>query len=334
MRAETPAPPASEPRLDPDRVAVLGAGRLGRAVASLLRKAEVVVYDRHAAALEALAAATAHPRLSTTVDIGEAVRGASLLYLAVPASSLEALCFDLGPHALPDQMVLLASRGVTEGFQLPHEHVRKQTCLRQIGVLGGPLHVRELSAGRRMNAVIASRFQQVIDRARHLSSDAPVHFQASPDIIGVQVAGAVGNVASIAAGMSEALELGDTARGVILARGLLEAREIGVALGAGAETFSGLAGVGELIPRAVRSMERHLDLGRALGQGQSLGNALTSVSGHVEGLRTAKESVALGLRRSLELPLVSAVHAVAHEGADPRALLEAVLSLPLELRSR
>ncbi|MEL6186882.1 MAG: NAD(P)-binding domain-containing protein, partial [Myxococcota bacterium] len=199
----------SPPALDRNRVAVLGAGRLGRAVVSLLKGAHISVYDRRPSALEELAGSTDHPRLSTTTDISEAMQGASLLYLAVPASSLAELCTDLAPHGLPDQMVLLASRGVTEGFQLPHQHVRNKTCLRQIGVFGGPLHVRELSAGRRLNAVIASRFHLVVEKVREVSAGAPVHFQVSRDVIGVQVAGAVGNVASIAAGMAEALELGD-----------------------------------------------------------------------------------------------------------------------------
>lgn len=314
--------------LDPHRVAVLGAGRLGRATARLLTKATLALYDRAPAVLDDAKRETGLD-IEATTDLATAIRGAQLLVLAVPAHEQKALAETLGPHVLPDQMALLASRGVTEGFTLPHTHLRTHTCLRKIGVLGGPLHVRELAAGRRMNAVIASKFSEVVKAVQGFVADTPISLQPSKDIVGVQVAGAVANVASIAAGMAEGLELGDTARGVLLARGLLEGRAIAETLDADPETFSGLAGIGELIPRAVRSMERHLELGRALGSGQKLDAALAMVEGHVEGLSTADEAAALAERTGLFLPMVQAVHEVAAGRGQARARLEAVLAHPL-----
>lgn len=317
-------------RLNPERVAVLGAGRLGRATARLLGSAQIVLYDREGGVLED-AQQEVEAELETTTDLARAIRGAQLLVMAVPAGELENLAQALGPHVLPDQMALLASRGVTDGFTLPHSHLRAHTCIRKLGVMGGPLHVRELSAGRRMNAVIASRFSEVVATVKRLTEKAPIFLQPSRDIVGVQVAGSVANVASIAAGLAEGLELGETARGVLLARGLLESRVVGEALGADPETFAGLAGIGELIPRAVRSMERHLALGRALGSGHDLEDARAEAEGHVEGLRTAREAVALARREGFELPLVQAVHEIAEGRAEARAQVEAVLARPLAL---
>lgn len=319
------------PELDPELAAVIGTGPLAQAAARILAlgRSKVRMYSRRADSRDLL-----EPDLGAVdiiTDLQEAIRGAAALFLALPAGELEEIGRRIGPLVVPDQVVLIASRGVTEGFRLPHEHIRAQTSLRKIGVLGGPLHVRELAAGRRINVVIASRFGEVFDVVARLTRGAPVSFHPTRDVIGVEIAGAIANVASIAAGMAETLSLGDTARGVLLAHGVIEARVLGVAHGADRETFAGLTGLGELIPRAIRSMERHIELGRRLAEGASVSSVLEAMDGHVEGVLTAREARRRAEALKLELPLVSAVAAVMDERADPRARLEAVLARPLPL---
>ena len=317
-----------EPILDPHRMTIIGAGRLARATAQLISDAHLVVYTRRPHEN----AEGFPPSTEFCHNIADSIYRARAILLAVPTHALDAVTGELGPHILPDQIVLVASRGVTAGFKLPSEHVRKSTCIRKLGVLGGPLHVQELEAGRRMNAVIASRFSEVVDVVRTYTRQGAVSFQSTDDIIGVQIAGAIANVACIAAGMAEALELGDTARGVLQARGIVEARPIGIRLGANSDTFSGLAGLGELIPRAVTSMERHIELGRCLGRGLNLDAALQRVAGHVEGVQTAREAAQWAKTRQLELPLIRAVQEVLDGNDSPRQQLEQVLAEPLELK--
>lgn len=322
---------APEPPIDPKLVSVLGTGPFAQVVARILvpsgaRIQMLAFREDHEVEVEGVRVLN---------DVEEAVRTAGLLLFAVPAGDLMDIAGRLGPFVQPDQLVLVASRGATEGFRLPHQHIREKTCLRKIGVLGGPLHVEELAAGRRLNAIIAARFTEVITAIKGLTRGTPVSFHTTRDVLGVEIAGAIANVATIAAGMTETLKLGDTARGVLLAHGIAEARRLGVALGADPETFSGLAGLGELIPRSVRSMERHVELGRKLSAGLSLDESLSQVRGHVEGVQTAREAVRKAEELDLELPLVTAIAKVLEGGkVDSRVELEAVLARPLPATHR
>ena len=314
-----------------EAVALVGAGPLARSVARILSigGAEVRLYAQGRDVGDPVA--DDEGSVTHYEELSDAVREASMVFLAIPAGDLDALCQELAPYVLPDQIAIVASRGVTEGFRLPHEHLRAHTCIRKIGVLGGPVHSGEMEAGRRINAVIASRFPEVIDKVSALSEPAPVSFHPSADIVGVEIAGAISNVASVAAGLAEGLSLGKTAEGILLARGVAEGRSLGLRLGAREETFAGLAGLGELIPRAVRSMERHVELGRQLAQGTPLEAILESLDGHVEGILTAREASAKAQALSLDLPMVFAVGEILKGNVDPRTRLDAVLAQPLPL---
>lgn len=316
------------------KMAVIGGGPMGRAIGRILARPEarVSVWARRPELRERLRGEL--PGVQVPAELAAALDGAQVVMFAVPANELEAAAKDYGDYATGDQVVLSATRGVGPGFALPHELIRKQTCIRKIGVLGGPLHARELSLGRQINLVLASRFPEVIEEVRALIAGAPVALSPSKDVLGVEVAGAIANVASLAAGMAEGLELGDTARGVLLTHGLADAKRLGVALGAEEVTFAGLAGVGELIPRNVTSMDRHLEVGRRLAKGETLTGAMAAVEGHVEGVATAKEAVQKANLLRLKLPLVAAVAAVLEGQARPKESLEAVLHLGLELEGR
>lgn len=312
-------------------IAVLGGGRLAQAVAEILVASggSVRIWARRPAARRALAKKLEGVQVADTVEA--AAGDVDLLFVAVPASALREVLGTLGEVARPDHLLLHATRGVDAGFVLPHQIVRQETCIRRIGVLGGPLHARDLTSGHPIAAVVASRFDETFAAVRRLTDGGPVHLQQSHDVVGVEVAGAVANVTALAVGMADALDLGDTARGVLLTRGLVEASRIGVHLGGVAETFTGLAGVGDLIPRRVASTERHHALGAALASGQNLDEAISAQKGEVEGVLTAQEAVRLAERAHLDLPLVQAVDMVLHGEADARAALEDVLGLDLDL---
>ncbi len=307
---------------------------MARAIARVLEKSqvEVVVYARSPELRDSLRAAL--PAAKITHEISESVAGAPVVFLAVSADKLKEAAQSYGDHATGDQIVLTACRGVGPGFVLPHQIIRSVTCVRKIGVLGGPIHARELQGGRQINAVLASRYSEVSGALKKLTQGSLISLSLSKDLIGVQVAGAIANVASIAAGMADFVALGDTARGILLTHGLVEARRLGVALGAEDATFSGLAGVGELIPRHVTSMDRHLELGAKLAAGAPLAQAMGELDGHVEGVATAFEAVAAGQRLGLKLPLMEAVHAVLVGKARAQEVLEQVLARGLELEAR
>lgn len=317
--------------MPPLKMAVIGGGPLARAIAHILQPgaADVHLWARSEDARVRLRDQL--PQTTVHHELEQALSEASVVFLAVPADQLLEVAERYGAQARGDQVVLTAARGVGPGFQLPHEMIRARTCVRKIGVLGGPIHARELATGRQINAVLASRFPEVIEWVRRLTHSSPIALHGSRDIVGVQVAGAISNVASIAAGMADALELGDTARGVLLTHGLVDAKKLGVALGGSEKTFGGLAGLGELIPRHVTSMDRHLEVGAKLAAGTSLEETLQAVEGHVEGVLTAQEAMKVAQDKGLELLLVRAVVQVLTGEAGAREALEAVLRHSLEL---
>ncbi len=310
-------------------VALIGAGRMAQVVGHLLLGAghHVRLWTRSPASHPKLAEML--PGLEFAPDLETAITPADVLFLAIPTDALIEVCTAAGAYTRGYQVVLHASRGIADGFLLPHQAIRSVTGLRKIGALGGPLHSRDLGSGRAVATALASRFAEVFETTHELVRGSPVTLHTSFDITGVEVAGAISNVSAIATGMAEALELGDTARGLLLVHGLSEAEHLGLRLGAEAETFAGLAGVGDLIPRSVSSTDRHRVLGSQLARGVSFEEAQKEVGARLEGPVTASEVHRWATTHDLSLPLVSAVHSIILGERPAREGLEAVLKRDL-----
>jgi glycerol-3-phosphate dehydrogenase (NAD(P)+) len=311
--------------------AVLGAGKLGAAISLLLARAghDVTIWARTPEKAQALAA-KAPERLHPVESLAQACKDAALVYFAVPAQALREVARAAGAVAQGHQVVLHACRGVGEGFTLASDIIRAETCWKKLGVVGGPLYVDDAERGRPLVCVLAARFDEVQRVTKVLTSGTRVRLHSTRDMTGVEVAGAISNVAQVAAGMALGLGLGETDQGLLLIRGLTEATRLGVALGAERATFSGLAGVGDLIPRPVTSMHHHRKLGAELGAGGDAA-ALTATWSELEALRTVREARALGARLGLTLPLIEAVDGVLFGGAKAGAVVDRLLGLDLDL---
>lgn len=312
------------------KIAVLGGGVLGRAAAKILAigGAEVRLWARRSDVRSALKEELAHAVICDSVSA--ACEGVGLVFFAVPASSIREVASQYGEVAQGDHIVVHAARGVGEGFTLPHQIIRQETCVKKIGVIGGPLHIQDLGTGRPLAMVIASRFDESAEAVRKIVQGTPVRLHPTRDIIGVEISNAISNVSALAVGMAEELALGDTARGLLLTHGLSEAARLGSSLGAQAATFAGLAGVGDLIPRRVTSTNRHYEVGRRIAEGATLEEALQEVSGVVEGAITAREASEEGKRRGVDLPMISAIAAILEGKSKPQEALEAILRLDLD----
>lgn len=324
-------PSVNEEQESPLSVAILGAGRLAWAVGRMLSSPQIEMrfWARKKPAREKLQ--QAFPAAKVPDNIDDAIRDVSLVFYAVPSTSMTELVRKSAPSLSGDQIVLHACRGVAEeeGLHFAHDVFRRETCIRKIGVLGGPLYIEEMGAGHPLVALVGSRYDEVYRRIRDSIQNPLIKLHGTRDLVGVQVAGAISNVTAIAVGMCDALELGDTARGVLCTQGLSNAMRLGVRLGAERATFSGLAGVGDLIPRKVQSTRRNQEVGRMLVQGLELEAALMKAGGSVEGVTTA---IALGQNAMGKgLSLVEMVAGVIHKKEDARAGLERILSMDISL---
>jgi glycerol-3-phosphate dehydrogenase (NAD(P)+) len=308
------------------QIAILGAGKLAQAAAQLLQHTNPRLWARSAAARKKL-----RTKFLVENSLEALCKSSKVFFFAVPAPALDDLVQQYAPFARGDHVILHACRGVAEGFRLPHQVFREHSAVRKIGVLGGPLYISELAEGRIMPLIIASRFEEVCSAVKKLCEGTPIRPYASSDLLGVEIAGAISNVSALAAGMSEALGLGDTARGVLLTHGLAEAARLGAALGASPATFAGLAGVGDLIPRRVTSTDRHHEVGERLARGQALAEITPEQDGSVEGLVTAREAAQRARALGISLPLVEAVASVVAGQQDARSALGTVLAQDLDL---
>lgn len=312
------------------RYAVLGAGRLGQGVAAILgrRHQDVTLWARRE-----LQRRQVHETYGVAVadTVAEATEGRDLVIFAVPASAVFEVACAFGEVAQGNQIALHGSRGVASGCELPHQTIRRATCIKKVGVIGGPLYLEDLSEGQPLFAVVGSRYEEVIGAVRELCEGTPVKVHGCRDPVGVEVAGAVSNVAMIAAGMADALELGETARGVLLTHGLSDAERFGVAIGAELGTFAGLAGVGDLIPRRVSSTLRNARVGQLVASGTPVDDAVAEVQGAVEGVRSAHEVMDRAENLGIHLPLVRAVAHILRGERDARAALFEVLHMDLYL---
>jgi glycerol-3-phosphate dehydrogenase (NAD(P)+) len=314
------------------RIGILGGGRFGRAVAGILagRGVRAHIWSRSSRTRGVLAAELPEGvRIHGRVEA--ACEDAQVVLLAVPMAGMREVLSQYGDVARGDQVVVHAARGVEAGFVLPHQIIRQETCVRKVAALGGPIYAPELGAGRPVAAVLASRFDDAFEQVQRLCAGTRVKVHASRDVVGVEVAGAISNVASLAVGMADALSLGETARGILLTRGLSEAATVGVHLGATPMTFSGLAGIGDLIPRRVASYEHHLSLGRQLARGEVDAETVASQNDRLEGLTTVRAAVRKAEQLGIELPLIDAVDAVVRGEVSAADALDDVLSLDFDL---
>ena len=312
------------------RVAVIGGGRLAYGTLGMLRAAkkagvafDVVGFARTAEGRDVLQKGGA-----VVVDsIAAAVAGAAVVIVAVPAPAVAEVARAAAVAASGDQVVLHAARGVDVDGALPHQVFRRATCWKKIVAIGGPLYLDDAGAGRDLNAALASRFNEAIDLVRTITRGAPVRLHQTHDIVGVELCGALSNLGHLAAGFAAGAGFSETDQGLLTVRALLEAGRLGRALGASPATFSGLAGVGDLIPRHVSSQRLHRDLGEAfVVDGRVVG--LHELEGAVSAIALAQMARDLGIM----LPLVAATGAIL-AGTPAQPTLSAVLDRDLGLQA-
>jgi glycerol-3-phosphate dehydrogenase (NAD(P)+) len=325
-------------------IAVLGAGSWGTALAvQFARSARSVRLwgrDAHQLAQMALDGSnerylpgTAFPQsLQIASDLSEALAGARDVLVVVPSNGLRSLLTQLAPALTPQMHVAWATKGFeADSGKLPHQVARDVLGpARRGAVLSGPTFAREVGAGLPTAMTIASAdAAYAASLAQELSSE---NFRAytSSDIMGVEIGGAVKNALAVAAGLSDGLGFGANTRVALITRGLREMTRLGVALGAKAETFMGLAGLGDLVLTCTDDQSRNRRFGLLLATGISAEAALAQIGQAVEGYGAARAIQAVAARAGVEMPLCEMAYRVLYEGLPARAAVRALMSRPIK----
>lgn len=316
------------------RVAVLGAGAWGTAIASVLAaRLEVTLWARDAAQAETLARLRRNERYLPGFEIPAAVKvssrlndaaSAQLLLAATPVAALR----EIVTVAAPKAPLVWLCKGFEQGTGLlPHQIVEQALGAgARCGALSGPSFAQEVARGLPCALTLAARDAAFAREAAATLHGGRMRVYYSADLVGVEIGGAVKNVMAIAAGISDGLGLGHNARAALITRGLAEIARLGAAMGSQSDTIFGLTGAGDLILTATGDLSRNRRVGLELASGKQLDVILRSLGHVAEGVYTAREVAKLAKARGVEMPVTEAVNAVLEGRLGPKAAVEQLLS--------
>ena len=325
------------------QVGILGAGAWGTALAvHLARQGHAVqLWVRETELVAHMRERRENPRFLPGVELpvavaagddpAAAVRGAGWVIGVVPSAFARAVYRRVAP-ALPAEVGLaVATKGIEEGsLALPLEVAAAELGSRRtLLALSGPSFAHEVARHKPTALVVAGSDPAAAQRFQELLASPALRLYTNGDPLGVQLGGALKNVVAIAAGIADGLDQGDNARAALITRGLAELTRLGVRMGARAETFGGLAGLGDLVLTCTGGSSRNHELGRRLGRGERLADVLEELHVVVEGVRTTRCARQLAVRHEVSMPIVEEVYRILFEGASAREGLARLMSRPL-----
>ena len=324
-----------------DSIAVLGAGSWGMALANLFcetdkrvrlweylpdRASRLAEERRDDAFLPGIALS---PEIQITSDLDEAVDGAELLALVLPSHAMREVCAALNSIRVVGKTLVSMSKGLENETLMRMSEVILDALDKQldnrVAVLSGPSHAEEVSVGVPTTVVAASIDPEVARYVQRSVMAPKFRVYTNPDVIGVEMGGALKNIIAIAAGVSDGLGFGDNTKAALLTRGLAEISRLGGAMGANPLTFAGLSGMGDLIVTCTSRHSRNRNLGERIGKGATLEEAMAQTVMVAEGVRTTLAAHEMAQRAGVEMPITEKIRAVLYEGEDPRAAVSALM---------
>jgi glycerol-3-phosphate dehydrogenase (NAD(P)+) len=324
---------------DPARapVAVLGAGSWGTALAMHLGRGGGVVrlWARDPGLAASMRATRENARylpglslpdaVRVTADAGEALEGSGTVLIAVPSHFVEGVVESVGERVPPRVELVSATKGLEprHGLRMS-ELLAERLPGRAVAVLSGPSFAREVAQGLPTALVVASADEAVAADLQRRLAGPSLRLYTNRDVVGVELGGALKNVMAIATGLVDGLGLGENARAALITRGLAEIVRLGTAAGAQPATFSGLAGLGDLVLTCTGSQSRNHALGHEIARGRSLGQVEAGTPMVAEGVRTVASALRMAREAGVAMPICEEVAAVLFDG---KAVAEALASL-------
>ena len=326
------------------RCAVIGAGAWGTALADLLASNgnETIIWAHEpdvARAIEEchenrrfLAGQPLAPALHATTDQGVALDGAELVVYATPSQHLRQIARHGAAHVSRNAILAVASKGVEHGtLALMTDVIATEVKARAVVGISGPSFANEVVARHPTAIAAASSDAAAALVVQEVFASSTFRVYTNDDVIGVELGGALKNVMAIATGIVEGVGLGYNSRAALITRGLHEMTRLGVALGARASTFAGLAGVGDLVLTCTGAHSRNRQLGVEIGKGATLEEALRGKETVAEGVATTQSAMQLAERHDVDMPIVEMVHRILFDGHAARNAVPELMAR--ELRS-
>jgi glycerol-3-phosphate dehydrogenase (NAD(P)+) len=331
------------------KITVFGAGSWGCALAHQMarRSHDVLLWALEpevAAGINAdhrnpifLTQAELHPAIRCTNALDEAAGHADVWIWVVPVQFSRGVMDQLVPHLRDEVVLVSASKGIETDTLSRMDEVAEQALgipNERFCCLSGPTFAIEVVRGDPSAAVLACRNMELAPKLQGEFSDRHMRCYAGGDLVGVELAGALKNVVAIAAGIVDGLGLGANTQAALMTRGLHEITRLGVALGAEADTFRGLAGMGDLVLTSTSALSRNRQVGKRLGQGETLDEILGSMREVAEGVKTTPAAAKLAANLEIEMPITSAMTAILVGKIAPAEALEALMTRQLKVETK
>lgn len=308
------------------KVGLLGGGSWGTTVASLTAKnAETIIWARNQKTVDEinehhtnekyLPNAKLTSSLVASNSIKETVENADVIVLGIPSQNMRKVLEEAKPHIRPWVPIINLAKGLEISTKMRMTEIIEELMPgHPVGVLTGPNLAKEIHFGNAAAAVIAMVDNTIASKLQDVFSSGLFRVYTNSDVIGCELGGALKNIIAIASGMGDGANAGDNTRAAIITRGLAELTRLGIAMGGKKSTFSGLAGMGDLVATCSSSKSRNHHVGFQLGKGKSLDQIIDEMNEVAEGVKTAKVVMELAKEYNVDMPISEEIYKVLYEG--------------------
>ena len=328
------------------RTAVIGSGTWGSALAMLLSHNghEVTVWSAFQEEIDGFLATRKHPNLPGadfpesiffTSDLEKAMADKEILVLAVPSVFTRGTAAKMAPFYKEGQIIVSVAKGIEEKtLKIQTEQIEEEIPGSIVTCLSGPSHAEEVSRGIPTTCVAGARVRKYAETVQKTFSSPVFRVYVSPDLLGIELGASIKNVIALAAGIADGLGCGDNTKAALITRGIAEITRLGEEMGASAETFAGLSGIGDLIVTCASMHSRNRRAGILIGKGYTAEQAMDEVKQVVEGVYSAKAALALSRAYGVSMPLVEEVNRILFENKTPQEALNDLMHRAFKAESR
>ena len=308
-------------------IGVIGAGSWGTALAYLLYQNghDVTLWSIVEAEVELLTTKRENPdklpgvklpdSMVITSDLQEAVSGKDVLVLAVPSLFVRSTACKMKEYVGKGQIIVNVAKGIEDGtLHTLSQVIGSELPQAEIAVMSGPSHAEEVGQGIPTTIVVGARNRETAEYLQNIFMSNVFRVYTSPDVLGIELGGALKNVVALAAGIADGLGYGDNTKAALITRGITEIARLGMAMGGKLETFSGLSGIGDLIVTCASMHSRNSRAGILIGKGYSYEEAMKEVNMVVEGVYSAKAAIGLAEKYQVQIPIIEQVNEVLFHG--------------------
>lgn len=304
-------------------VSIIGAGSWGIALSTVLNdnghkvtvwsivESEINMLKENHEHKDKLPGVILDDKIEFTTDVKEACVGKDLLIMAVPSPYTRSTSHLFAPYIEKDTIIVNVAKGIEEKtLDTLSDIIKEEIPQGIVAVLSGPSHAEEVSRGIPTTVVVGADKKETAEYIQNIFMNDRFRVYTSPDVLGIELGGALKNVVALAAGMSDGLGYGDNTKAALITRGIAEITRLGVAMGGKFETFAGLTGIGDLIVTCASMHSRNRRAGILIGQGKNMQEAMDEVKMIVEGVYSAKAAIGLANKYNVPMPIIEQVNEI------------------------